>query len=239
MRCQLKMLWQMIKENLVILFWLLFRFPFWRHKIGFKVNLELILSYLFIVSYPIIGYFVFVLTDSSGCSFFSKAMWLILRDFCEWIDYIFKSFLIQYQTNKIFCSDVLVFDLIKDSSEFKGVKKFRFDLVVIQSFETDVGKEYVIKGNDALMKCSIPSFVADTVSVVSWTVDEIDLGQLNNQGMIVESTKKDTDSIWTRQLKSMRTFWISIMEIFAFDGTKIVWTTSQRNFTCQQFHVFF
>ena len=47
--------------------------------------------------------------------------------------------------------------------------------VVIQSYETDVAKEYVILGNDALMKCSIPSFVADSVSVMGWTNSEDEL----------------------------------------------------------------
>ena len=41
-------------------------------------------------------------------------------------------------------------------------------LVVVQPYETDVAKEYVIRGNDALMKCSIPSFVADVVQVIAW-----------------------------------------------------------------------
>jgi hypothetical protein len=31
--------------------------------------------------------------------------------------------------------------------------------------------EYVIKGNAAILKCSIPSFVADFVHVVSWVDD--------------------------------------------------------------------
>jgi hypothetical protein len=31
--------------------------------------------------------------------------------------------------------------------------------------------EYVIKGNAAILKCSIPSFVADFVQVVSWVDD--------------------------------------------------------------------
>ena len=44
--------------------------------------------------------------------------------------------------------------------------------MIVQDYETDVGKEYVIKGNDALMKCSIPSFVADSVQVVSWSDSE-------------------------------------------------------------------
>jgi hypothetical protein len=32
-------------------------------------------------------------------------------------------------------------------------------------------KEYVMKGNSAILKCSVPSFVSDFVSVVGW-VDE-------------------------------------------------------------------
>lgn len=32
-------------------------------------------------------------------------------------------------------------------------------------------KEYIIKGNAAILKCSVPSFVADFVSVVSWIDD--------------------------------------------------------------------
>ena len=52
-------------------------------------------------------------------------------------------------------------------------------------YETDVAKEYVILGNDAIMKCSIPSFVADFVSVMGWTLsdDEIKLfTQENSKG---------------------------------------------------------
>jgi Down syndrome cell adhesion molecule-like protein 1 len=29
-------------------------------------------------------------------------------------------------------------------------------------------KEYIIKGNAAILKCSVPSFVADFVHVVAW-----------------------------------------------------------------------
>ena len=43
---------------------------------------------------------------------------------------------------------------------------------MIQPYETDVAKEYVILGNDALMKCSIPSFVADSLVVTSWLDNE-------------------------------------------------------------------
>lgn len=44
-------------------------------------------------------------------------------------------------------------------------------LVVSQQYETDVNKEHVIRGNAAILKCVIPSFVADFVSVTSWVTD--------------------------------------------------------------------
>ena len=49
-----------------------------------------------------------------------------------------------------------------------------FFAVVAQTYTTDANKNYVILGNSALVKCEIPSFVADFVSVVSW---------LDNDGM--------------------------------------------------------
>lgn len=44
-------------------------------------------------------------------------------------------------------------------------------LVVGQFYDTDVNKAYVIRGNAAILKCEIPSFVADFVTVVSWHTD--------------------------------------------------------------------
>ncbi|XP_039283562.1 Down syndrome cell adhesion molecule-like protein Dscam2 isoform X29 [Nilaparvata lugens] len=44
--------------------------------------------------------------------------------------------------------------------------------VVSQSYETDVPKEFAIRGNSAIIKCQVPSFVADFVSVVSWHTDK-------------------------------------------------------------------
>lgn len=41
--------------------------------------------------------------------------------------------------------------------------------VVIQTYEAEAGNEYVIRGNAAVMKCEIPSYVADFVSVDLWT----------------------------------------------------------------------
>lgn len=44
--------------------------------------------------------------------------------------------------------------------------------MVSQFYDTDVNKAYVIRGNAAVLKCEIPSFVADFVSVVSWHTDQ-------------------------------------------------------------------
>ncbi|XP_049833936.1 Down syndrome cell adhesion molecule-like protein Dscam2 isoform X23 [Schistocerca gregaria] len=44
--------------------------------------------------------------------------------------------------------------------------------VVQQFYDTDVNKEYAIRGNSAVLKCQVPSFVADFVSVVSWHTDQ-------------------------------------------------------------------
>ncbi|XP_025834444.1 Down syndrome cell adhesion molecule-like protein Dscam2 isoform X9 [Agrilus planipennis] len=44
--------------------------------------------------------------------------------------------------------------------------------VVAQYYDVDVNKEYAIRGNAAILKCQIPSFVADFVSVISWHTDQ-------------------------------------------------------------------
>lgn len=41
-------------------------------------------------------------------------------------------------------------------------------VVVSQFYITEAENEYVIKGNAAVMKCKIPSFVADFVYVEAW-----------------------------------------------------------------------
>ena len=44
--------------------------------------------------------------------------------------------------------------------------------VVHQGYATEPINEYVIVGNDALLKCTIPSFVVDFVEVVAWVDSE-------------------------------------------------------------------
>ncbi|XP_068213179.1 cell adhesion molecule Dscam2-like isoform X2 [Palaemon carinicauda] len=43
--------------------------------------------------------------------------------------------------------------------------------VVVQEFEVRVYDEYVIRGNTAVLRCNVPSFVRDLVSVTSWVRD--------------------------------------------------------------------
>lgn len=43
--------------------------------------------------------------------------------------------------------------------------------MVAQQYDTDVNKEYVILGNSILLKCQVPSFVADFTEVLSWHTD--------------------------------------------------------------------
>jgi hypothetical protein len=46
---------------------------------------------------------------------------------------------------------------------------FFFPKVISQDFKAQVIQEsYVILGNDALVKCDIPSFVADLVQITGW-----------------------------------------------------------------------
>lgn len=59
--------------------------------------------------------------------------------------------------------------------------------VVSQSYESQVYDEYVIKGNAAVLKCNIPSFVSDHVEIIDWvdtngghyTRDENTSGKMN------------------------------------------------------------
>lgn len=44
--------------------------------------------------------------------------------------------------------------------------------MVSQPYEAEADNEYVIRGNAALMKCEVPSFVSDFVSVEMWMDSE-------------------------------------------------------------------
>jgi hypothetical protein len=56
-------------------------------------------------------------------------------------------------------------------------------LVVSQSYSSEILSEYVIRGNNAVMKCSIPAFVADYVYVTSW---------IDSDGQVIETGAQGT-----------------------------------------------
>ncbi|XP_050305197.1 cell adhesion molecule Dscam2 isoform X20 [Anthonomus grandis grandis] len=52
--------------------------------------------------------------------------------------------------------------------------------VVSQFYVTEAENEYVIRGNAALMKCKIPSFIADFVVIDSWISDDSQIHKYND-----------------------------------------------------------
>ena len=56
--------------------------------------------------------------------------------------------------------------------------KFVF-LVVRQIYKTDGSQEYVITGNDALIKCQYPSFVSEFLTILGWASSE---GEFHSAG---------------------------------------------------------
>ena len=47
--------------------------------------------------------------------------------------------------------------------------------VVYQTYSTDVNVEHVIRANSVVIRCPIPSYVADYVTVETWLVDQTDI----------------------------------------------------------------
>ena len=45
---------------------------------------------------------------------------------------------------------------------------FKFFTVVAQKYETGTSDSYIIVGNSALVKCEVPSFVTDFITLMSW-----------------------------------------------------------------------
>lgn len=71
--------------------------------------------------------------------------------------------------------------------DFVGSSWSGFLSVVNQFYEAEILTEYVIRGNAAVLKCSIPSFVADFVKVEAWIDEEgtaiTHSGDLGNNGL--------------------------------------------------------
>uniref|UniRef100_A0A336L235 CSON014681 protein n=1 Tax=Culicoides sonorensis TaxID=179676 RepID=A0A336L235_CULSO len=66
--------------------------------------------------------------------------------------------------------------------------------VVSQHYDTDGSKEYVIRGNSAIIKCQIPSFVADFVSVVSWHTDQDETFYPDNKYVVIQAYEAEADN---------------------------------------------
>lgn len=49
---------------------------------------------------------------------------------------------------------------------------FHYFSVVEQFYQTRVIDEFVLRGNTGILKCMVPSFVSDFVTVVDWRSDD-------------------------------------------------------------------
>ena len=70
---------------------------------------------------------------------------------------------------------------------FKTSQFVPFFKVVAQKYDCYVNQAHVIRGNDVLMKCDIPSFVTDFVSILNWQDNEENIFSTDSflsQGMI-------------------------------------------------------
>lgn len=50
-----------------------------------------------------------------------------------------------------------------------------FRTVVAQPYQPEILTEYVIRGNSAILKCSIPSYIAEFVTVEAWIREDGDV----------------------------------------------------------------
>lgn len=55
-----------------------------------------------------------------------------------------------------------------------------YSSVVSQFYVTEPENDYVIRGNAAIVRCKIPSFVSDFVQVESWVMDDGQILTINN-----------------------------------------------------------
>lgn len=50
-----------------------------------------------------------------------------------------------------------------------------------QHYDTDINKEYVIRGNAAILKCVLPSYLSDYLDIVSWKIDDEEMNYNDKQ----------------------------------------------------------
>lgn len=81
-----------------------------------------------------------------------------------------------------------------NSSPKRTIFFLNFLPVVSQPYEVEADNEYVIRGNSAIMKCEIPSFVADFVIVTMWSDSNGNEYRPNENKYGIYAWKKNT--IW-------------------------------------------
>ena len=67
--------------------------------------------------------------------------------------------------------------------------------VVWQEYETRVSDEFVLRGNAAILKCSVPSYVSDAVTIEAWISDQGELvdAKSGKFGRTVQNHKRTTN----------------------------------------------
>lgn len=74
-------------------------------------------------------------------------------------------------------------------------------LVINQFYDAEITKEYVMRGNSAIIKCLIPSFVADFVQVVAW---------INEDKEEIISSKESYGEVFFRLDRKIHSFMLSV-----------------------------
>ena len=66
-------------------------------------------------------------------------------------------------------------DIANNLHVFSGIQTLPYKyiyLVVAQNYQTEASNEYIVRGNDALIECKVPSYVSDIVVVIAWIDSE-------------------------------------------------------------------
>ncbi|ERL88828.1 hypothetical protein D910_06210 [Dendroctonus ponderosae] len=118
--------------------------------------------------------------------------------------------------------------------------------LVAQSYEVEADNEYVIRGNSAIMKCEVPSFVSDFVLVENWQDskghtyllgENYVVQQFYNSRVIDEYVLKGNTGILKCLVPSFVSDFVQIIAWVADDGTTYDFETSKYfNSVVKQFY---
>lgn len=61
---------------------------------------------------------------------------------------------------------------------------------MLQAYEVRVNDEFVLRGNTAILKCIVPSFVADFIHVVAWISDNYTISSEETKNINYGSKKR-------------------------------------------------